>query len=396
MQIKHITTEIEQQVIGWRRYFHQHPELSYHEVKTSQEIRRILASFGKIEISQPINNSVVGVLKGDFPGKTIALRADIDALPIKEEADVTFPSLNEGTMHACGHDAHIAMLLGAASILASMQNQIHGKIKFIFQPAEEQAPGGASVMVKAGVLNDVDMIFGQHISIVQDIPVGQIIIKPDTFMAGCDAIDLTITGKGTHSSTPEKGNSPILAAAEVVTDLNQIVTGLLPATEQAVIAIGSLQSGKVDNVIPETARILGTARFMTPEVRLELKQAIERVIEHNCAMHQTKADLSYILGLGPIINDLQATDIVKKAAKKVIGADNILTHEPIMSSDDFASYLEEKPGAFFLLGAGKTEDGFGYMNHHAKFNIDERALKYGTSLNVEIALKALNTPSTTS
>lgn len=391
MQINYITSDLEQQIIRWRRHFHQYPELSYHEIHTAEKIRQILKSFDALEIDELIPNSVVGILKGSHPGKTIALRADIDALPIKEEAEVSFPSLNTGLMHACGHDAHIAMLLGAAKVLSTMKDQIHGQIKFIFQPAEEQAPGGAQAMVEAGVLADVDMIFGQHISIVQDIPVGQIIIKPDTLMAGCDAIDLTITGKGTHSSTPEKGRSPILAAAEVVINLNQIVPNLLSATEQAVIAIGALQAGTVDNVIPETARLLGTVRFMTPNIRMQLKEAIEKTVENTCAIHEVKSDLSYFLGLGPIINNTQAVKIVEDAADRIIGRNNIVSHPPIMSSDDFASYLEEKPGAFFLLGAGKAKDGYGYMNHHAKFNIDERALKYGAALNIQIALDALAT-----
>lgn len=382
--MNYVDLDMEQDIIQWRRYLHQNPELSYQEINTAKFIKSKLKSFGNIEISEPIPNSVIGVLKGDLPGKVIALRADMDALPIEEEAEVSFRSLEPGKMHACGHDAHMAMLLGCAKILSKMKNSLEGTVKFIFQPAEEQPPGGATDLTEKGVVDDVDMIFGQHVLIIPGLKVGTIATKSGPFMAACDAINLTIKGIGTHSSTPQDGINPINVCTDIIDALNKIVSTKISAFKNAVITICAMNSGKVDNVIPDTANLLGTVRTTDPKSRELIEIEIKKVVKNICEMHSVDYELIYDLGYSPVVNDPSATEIVLKSSEKILGKDNVLTLDPVMASEDFSGYLDKVPGCFFLLGAGLIEDGYGYMNHSSKFKIDERILKLGTNIFVQI------------
>ena len=380
----YVDSKIEEEIIQWRRYLHQHPELSYEEKKTAEFIKAQLQSFGNIEISELTPNSVIGVLKGELPGKIIALRADMDALPIEEEADVSFRSLNSGKMHACGHDAHMAMLLGTAKILSTLKKNIKGTIKFIFQPAEEQQPGGAIELTQKGVVDGVDMIFGQHVLIIPGMKVGTIATKSGPFMAACDGINLTIKGVGTHSSTPQNGINPINVCADIISSLNQIVSTKISAFKNTVVTVCAMNSGNVDNVIPDNANLLGTVRTTDPESRELIETEIKKTVKNICEMYGVDYELVYDLGYSPVVNDSQATEIVIQAGEKVLGKDNVLHVEPVMASEDFSGYLDKIPGCFFLLGAGLTEEGYGYMNHSPKFEIDERILKIGTNMFVQI------------
>ena len=271
-----------EQIIKWRRYLHEHPEVSFKEVETAKYIYNELSKFPNLKLSTPTENSVVAILKGKNPGKTIALRADIDGLPIIEEADVDFKSKNHGVMHACGHDTHIAMLLGAVKYLSQIPEKLAGTVKFIFQPAEECPPGGAKCIVEAGIIDDVDFIFGLHI--FPKIETGYIGIADGPLTASADIFEINIQGKGSHGSMPELSTDPILTGVEIVNNLNNIVSRNISPMDNAVISIGQFISGEVHNIIPDTANIKGTVRANNHKTRLFLKKRIEEVVEHVCKM----------------------------------------------------------------------------------------------------------------
>ncbi|MEI5995093.1 amidohydrolase [Candidatus Enterococcus mansonii] len=374
-------------MIKWRRHLHRHPELSFHEVETAKYIQSILAEFPNLEVNSLTENSVIATLKGDKPGKTIALRADIDALPIVEESDVDFPSENPGVMHACGHDTHTAMLLGAVKVLTGMQDKIAGTVKFIFQPAEEEPPGGAKLLVEAGVMDDVDMVFGLHIA--PNIPVGMVGTRKGAASAASDVFTLKIQGKGSHGSTPDLSIDPIMIGVEIINNLNNIVSRNISPFDNAVISIGEFNSGKTANVIPDTAQIQGTVRTNNKEVRMFIKKRIEDIIDGICKMYDASYELDYLLGYSEVNNDSDATDIVRAAAEKVVGKEMMFEAPKMMGGEDFSAYTDVKPGSFFILGGGTAEDGCGYMNHHPKFKIMEECFPVGSGMHAQIILDIL-------
>lgn len=369
-------------MVKWRRHFHENPELSFHEVETAKYIYQLLKTFPNLELTTPTENSVVAVLKGANPGKTIALRADIDALPIFEEADVSFPSQNDGVMHACGHDTHTAMLLGACKVLTSMQEKIAGTVKFIFQPAEEVPPGGAKFLVEAGVMEDVDLVFGIHI--FPKIPVGVVAIRTGALTAAADIFELKIQGVGSHGSTPELAIDPILVGVEIVSNLNNIISRNIAAFDNAVLSIGEFTSGNSANVIPDTAKIQGTVRTNDPTVRKMMRKRIEEIIEHVTQMYGASYELNYVMGYSPVVNDPEATELVREAALKVVGEKGVIESQKMMGGEDFSAYTDVVPGSFFVVGGGTAEEGCGYMNHHPKFKINEGALAVGAAMEIQL------------
>lgn len=375
------------EIVKWRRYLHQNPELSFHEFNTAKYIYDLLSSFPNLILETPTQNSVIATLKGDNYGKVIALRADIDALAIDEESDVTFPSKNSGIMHACGHDAHTAMLLEAIKVLSYIPNKLYGTIKFIFQPAEEMPPGGAREIVDAGVLDNVDFIFGLHI--FPTIPTGIIEIRKGAMTAAADNFDLYIHGKGAHGSMPDISIDPILIGVEIINNINNIISRNISPFENAVVSIGEFSSGHTANVIPDSARIQGTVRTTNSTTRLFIKSQIEKIINNIANIYGATYDLNYILGYSPIINDAIATEIVKNAALKVVKESDILETQRLMIGEDFSAYTNVTKGAFFFLGGGSSEDGYKYINHHPKFKIDENALLIGTKMHIQIILDTL-------
>lgn len=374
-------------MIKWRRHLHRHPELSFHEVETAKYIQKVLADFPNLEVTSLTENSVIATLKGSKPGKTIALRADIDALPIMEEADVDFPSENPGVMHACGHDTHTAMLLGAIKVLSGMQDKIAGTVKFIFQPAEEEPPGGAKLLVEAGVMDDVDMVFGLHIA--PNIPVGMVGTRKGAASAASDVFTLKIQGKGSHGSTPDLSVDPIMIGVEIINNLNNIVSRNISPFDNAVISIGEFNAGKTANVIPDTAQIQGTVRTNNKEVRQFIKTRIEGIIEGICKMYGASYDLDYLLGYSEVNNDSDATDLVLAAAEKVVGKERIFEAPKMMGGEDFSAYTDVKPGSFFILGGGTAAEGCGYMNHHPKFKIMEECFPVGSGMHAQLILDIL-------
>ncbi|MGX7024831.1 amidohydrolase [Vagococcus hydrophili] len=377
----------EKEMITWRRHLHENPELSFHEVETAKYIKQVLADFPNLEVTTLTENSVIATLTGNKPGKTIALRADIDALPIIEESDVAFPSKNPGVMHACGHDTHTAMLLGAVKVLTGMQDKIAGVVKFIFQPAEEEPPGGAKLLVEAGVMDDVDMVFGLHIA--PNIPVGMIGTRTGALTAASDVFTLKIQGKGSHGSTPELSVDSILVGVEIINNLNHIVSRNISPFSNAVISIGEFNAGKTQNVIPDTARIQGTVRTNDKEVRLFIKKRIEETIAGICSVYGATYELDYLFGYSQVVNDEAATNIVDTVAKKVVGQEKIFGAPQMMGGEDFSAYTDVKQGSFFILGGGTEKEGCGYMNHHPKFKIMEECFKVGAAMHTQIVLDVL-------
>ncbi|MHC5228742.1 amidohydrolase [Enterococcus sp. LJL99] len=374
-------------MVKWRRYLHRHPELSFEEVETAKYIKQVLAEFPNLEVKTLTENSVIAILKGSKPGKTIALRGDIDALPIIEESDVEFPSENPGVMHACGHDTHTAMLLGAVKTLTGMQDKIAGTVKFIFQPAEEEPPGGAKLLVEAGVMDDVDMVFGLHIA--PNIPTGMIGTRKGALTAASDVFTLKIQGKGSHGSTPELAIDPILIGVEVINNLNHIVSRNVSPFSNVVISIGEFNAGKKANVIPDTAQIQGTVRTNDKEVRMFVKKRIEETIAGICEVYGASYELDYLLGYSQVLNDNHATDIVNEVAEKVVGKQRMFESPQMMGGEDFSAYTDVKPGSFFILGGGTAAEGCGYMNHHPKFKIMEECFKVGAAMHTQIVLDIL-------
>lgn len=371
----------------WRRHLHQFPELSYKEVETTRYIEFILDQFEGITHQRLSSTGVVATLVGAHPGKHIALRADIDALPIEEESDVTFPSQHTGVMHACGHDAHTAMLLGAIEVLATMQDSIQGTLTFIFQAAEEVPPGGAKELVELGVLDDVDKVFGLHVAPM--MPVGQVALMSGFVTAASDTFHLTIKGKGAHGSTPEVAIDPIMIGAEIISNVNNIISRTISPLDKAVISFGEFHSGQASNIIPGTTTLSGTVRTNRPETRQQLKEQLHRTISHICQMYGADFDLLYHEGYGSINNNPLATEMAHDAISQIINPENILEIEPLMGSEDFSAYTDVRPGAFFLLGAGVEAEGCGYINHHPQFKINEDCLLLGSAMHILIALEAL-------
>lgn len=378
----------EQHIIDWRRHIHANPELSFQEVETSKYIYEVLESFGVYELEKPTPTSVVATLKTGKPGKTIALRSDIDALPILEETDIEFKSKNDGVMHACGHDAHTAMLLGAAEGIAKAKAGLTGTIKLFFQHAEELLPGGARELVAAGVMEGVDYVFGIHVS--PNLDTGVVGYRVGFTHAAPDTFQLTIQGKGAHAARPHISIDPILIGSEIVNSLHHIVARNIDPFDNVVLTIGEFTSGNAANVIPDTAFIQGTIRTVNEETRKLMQNRIESIINNSLAMHGATGELIYTIGYDPVINDATATNYVVAAAEKVVGAGMMEEIKPGMGGEDFSAYMTKAPGAFFNIGVGTDEsEGYGISVHHPKFKIDEAGLVNGAAMHVQLVLDLL-------
>lgn len=368
-----------EQVITWRRYLHQNPELSYHEEKTAQFLYDALLSFGNLEVSRPTKTSVMARLFGKKPGKVVAIRADIDALPIQEENTFAFASQNPGVMHACGHDTHAAMLLGTAKILSGLREQIAGEVRFIFQHAEELfPPGGAEELVEAGVMDGVDVIIGGHIW--APLESGKVGLVYGPMMASPDTFDIMIKGKGGHGAMPHQTVDVIVIGAEVVVNLQHIVARNIDPVDSVVISVGQFVGGVKENVIPGIAKIEGTIRTLDPKVREEVPRLMERVVKGITEAHGADYEFAVIKGYRPVINDERVVRVLEKTVRTVMGELAVEFIRPNMGGEDFSAYLQKAPGAFFLLGGGNKAKGYVYPHHHARFTIDEDALANGIKI----------------
>ena len=370
------------QIIAWRREIHARPEVAWEETNTGNRVFELLESFG-IEAVRIAGTGVLGILKGSKPGKTVALRADMDALAITEATDVPYKSKNAGVMHACGHDGHTAMLLGAAKILSQLKNEICGNVKFIFQPAEENGQG-ALKLLDTGVMNGVDAILGLHLW--PDLPSGKISLVPGPRMASADKLKITVRGKSSHGSMPHQGIDAILAASAIIMNLQSVSSREVAPLEPAVITIGKLAGGTGWNITCDEVVLEGTTRCFSHEVRKSFPLAIERIIQNTAASFRAQADMEYIAIAPPLINDTRIAKLAAASLCKLYG-DNIAGDiEKVMGGEDFAYYQQKVPGSFVFIGAGNGQPETAFPHHHPRFDIDEKALVTGVTTLAQAAV----------
>lgn len=358
----------EMQVI--RRYLHMHPEVSFHETNTSIYIQNYYAELG-IDFTPNVGgNGVVARIKGGLPGKTVAIRADFDALPIQDEKDVSYKSTIPGVMHACGHDGHTATLLVLGKTLFEMREQLAGEYVLIHQHAEEYAPGGAKPMIEAGCLEGVDAIFGTHLWSLT--PVGIIETRVGPVMAAADRFEITLQGRGGHGASPHQTKDSIVIGAQLITNLQQIVSRRVNPVESAVLSVGSFVAHNAFNVIADSAKLIGTVRTFNPEVRNLIEKEMERVIHGTCIANDCTYDFNYERGYNAVVNHETETNFLKNVAEQVTGVMEVRESEQHMGGEDFAYYLEKVPGTFFFTGAEPKGEVF--PHHHPKFDFDENAM----------------------
>jgi amidohydrolase len=367
------------EMVEIRRYLHQYPELSFQETETA---KYIADHYEKLNIPYEMNvggNGIIATLKGAKPGKTVALRADFDALPIQDEKDVPYKSKVDGVMHACGHDGHTATLLTLAKVMKDYQEDLPGTIVFLHQHAEEYAPGGAKPMIESGALDHVDAVFGTHLWATT--PLGVLQTSKDAFMAGADRFEITIQGQGGHGGYPHETKDAIVIGSQVVAQLQQIVSRRLNPSDTAVVTIGKFQAGETFNIIADKATLIGTVRYFDSNVQTKIIHEIEKIVKGVCDTDDATYTFDYFKGYPPLINRENEAEIVLKASKNVKEIHKSEEIIPVMGGEDFAYYTIEKPGAFFFTGANK--EGNPHPHHHPKFDIDERALPIAAKTLIE-------------
>lgn len=376
----------EAKLIEYRRYLHQHPELSFEEVETSAFIEREMSALTHASISRPTPTSILVKFITGKPGPKIGLRGDIDALAITEERDdIAFISQNPGKMHACGHDAHTAILMMACHYFNSHFNELTGEIWAIFQHAEERLPGGASELVATGIFHELDFMYGHHLWSL--LPVGTIDLKDGPVTANTDVYTAKIIGKGGHSSEPQNCIDPTLIAAQIVCKLQSIVARQVAPLEAGVISNTYINSGRTQalNVIPSYAEIGGSVRSTTPEMRALFKQQITRMIRSTCEDFDATCDIDYQLGYGITENNLATTAIVRSIAETIPEA-KVIQDPPYLCGEDFSAFSHIVPSTFAFIGVGNVEKDCIYPHHHPKFNMDEDGFLLGLQMFVNVAL----------
>ncbi|GAA3351290.1 N-acetyl amino acid acetylase SndC [Deinococcus persicinus] len=361
-----------EEMVGIRRHLHEYPELSFEEVETPAYIAAYHKELGH-EVREGVGGrGVVAVLRGARPGKTVALRADFDALAIQEENDLPYKSKVAGKMHACGHDGHTATLLGLAKALNKMKSEITGNIIFIHQHAEEVAPGGAKSMIEDGCLDGVDVIFGTHLW--APTPIGEILVKDGAIMAAADKVEIAIQGKGGHGAEPHHSIDAVTLASQFVISAQQLISRRIDPLKSAVLTIGHFEAINPFNVIADRVKLAGTIRTFEEDVRTQMEQELEAVLNATCLAFGASYEYRYTRGYPPVYNHQKDTEFVAQLASTVPGVEQVKTCPPFMVGEDFAYYLEKVPGTFFFTGAKSPEWETAYPHHHARFNFDERAM----------------------
>lgn len=379
-------------IISIRRALHRNPELSYQEKKTASFISEKLREIGlSVEVGIG-GEGVVGLLEGNNPGPTVALRADMDALPVDEKNDIEYRSVIPNCMHACGHDGHMAILLGAAKLLSQMREDLHGNIKFIFQPAEEVPPtGGAKGMISAGVLKspDVDAIFGLHIW--PELPTGIIGLREGPIMAAADRFLLKIIGQGGHGAAPHKSQDVVVASAQVVLSLQTLISRRINPSTPAVLSICKINGGSAYNILPDEVIIEGTTRYFDFDTGNILKGVIEEITSGICQSVGCSYLFDYQFGFPPTINNDDMTRLVEQSAASVLGENNVLrVKEPSMTGEDFSYFLQQVPGCYFWLGTNNPDKGITQPLHSSNYQLDEDILAKGSAIFSSIVLSFLN------
>ncbi|MGM3307943.1 M20 metallopeptidase family protein [Anabaena sp. WFMT] len=382
---------LQPQLIEWRRRIHQKPELGFQEKLTSEFISQKLQEWGIEHQTGVAKTGIVAIIKGEKSqhGKVLAIRADMDALPIQEENEVAYCSQHNGVMHACGHDGHTAIALGTAYYLHHHRQDFAGTVKIIFQPAEE-GPGGAKPMIEAGVLKnpDVEAIIGLHLW--NDLSVGKVGVRSGGFMAAVDFFNCTILGKGGHGALPHQTIDSVVVAAQIVNALQTIVARNVNPLDSAVVTIGELHAGTRMNVIADTARMSGSVRYFNTDLAGFFKQRIEQIIAGVCQSHGANYELEYINLYPPVINDVGMAELVRNVAEEVVETPlGIIPECQIMGSEDMSFFLQEVPGCYFFLGSANAEKKLNYPHHHPRFDFDETALVMGVEMFVRCVEKFL-------
>lgn len=388
MNVKELAKEQESYVIQCRHYLHSHPELSTKEVNTTRFIKEELEKMG-VEVQEFEGiTGCVGTIKGDKPGKTVMLRADIDALPITENPGKSYCSLNPGVMHACGHDCHTSMLLGAVKILSAHRDEIHGTVKLIFQMAEEIGRKSEEY-VKRGALEGVDAIFGMHIW--SAVPAGKVNFESGERMACSDRFTIKIHGKSSHGSAPHEGKDAIIAGAAAIQALQTIPSRINNPFNALVVTVGIFNGGTKENIIADQAELTGTVRAFNREFRNSMPEVIKSVVEPVVKGYGCSAEVDYYFGPSPLINDHEdLVQIARGAASKEMGEDALIPLKKMTGAEDFSVYMETVPGVFGYLGCRNEEKGIIAAHHHPAFDVDEDVLYHGTGIYVQFALDYLN------
>lgn len=390
--LKDRAQEYQDEMVTIRRHLHRHPELSYQEKETTEYIIDKLEELD-IPVDRPLETGCIGILEGDEASdQVIALRADIDALPIAEVGDhkQDFISENEGVAHCCGHDSHTANLLGAAHILSELKDQIKGTVLLIFQPGEEKLPGGGRLLCETGYLQGkgVDLIYGLHSN--PNLKPGQIGVRKGPLMARPDEFEIEIIGQGGHAAAPHEAVDPIVMAAQVVEQIQTIVSRSVNPTDPAVVTVGKISGGSAYNIIPETVELLGTVRTFGAETAELIKSRLESIVKGVTEAGGGSYNFTFNYGYPAVQNTDWATDIVSNTASELLGPQNVKELEvPIMAGEDFAFYQQHFPGVFFFLGSGGEESGSVYPWHHPKYNIDETCFTTGAALMASLVFQEL-------
>ena len=389
-EIKAAVTAITGELLKIRRYLHAHPELSFEEAKTAAYLSELLSTWGIEHQTNIAGHGIVGLIKGRNPDKkVVALRADMDALPIVEKNEVPYKSINQGVMHACGHDVHTTCLLGAVKILHEKRDEFEGAIKFLFQPAEEKLPGGAIKMIEAGVLENppVDTILGQHV--YPDLEAGKVGFRSGSYMASSDEINLFIRGKGGHAAMPDMIDDPVMAMAEILVSLQTIVSRNSPPAVPTVLSFGDVRAAGATNVIPSEVVVRGTFRTFNETWRTKAHRLIKEKAEAVARAHGCSCEVVIDKGYPFLENNPEITATARRAAAEYLGKENVVDLDIRMTAEDFGSFAQRVPACFYRLGTRNEAKGITAGLHTSYFDVDEKSLETGTGLLVWEALQQL-------
>lgn len=381
-RVESLAAAVTPAVVAWRRDFHAHPELSNREQRTAAAVAKALEAMGVDDVKTGVaHHGVVALIRGKQPGPTVALRADMDALPIQEQTGLEFASQNKGVMHACGHDAHTAILLGTAKVLVQLRDELPGTVKLIFQPAEEGAPpgeeGGARLMIRQGVLENppVAAIFALHVN--SELEAGKISTRPGPLLASVDRFRVTVKGRQSHAAMPWLGCDPIVASAQIITALQTIASRKVDARQPVVVSVGIVRGGEAWNIIPDSVALEGTIRTHDADVRRQAGEEFRRLVEQTAAAHGATAEIEFS-DYGPVVfNDPDLTARMRPALVQAVGEENVVEADRVMGGEDFAHYAQKVPGLYLFLGIRNEKLGAVHPVHTPQFTIDEAALTVG-------------------
>lgn len=389
MDVAALVTKYRDELVELRRDFHKFPELGFQEFRTQEIVINYLQGLG-LEVSKMAKTGVVGLLRGANPGPTLLMRADMDALPMSEEGDVPYKSQHEGVMHSCAHDGHVAMLLVAAKILTSKKDELHGNVKFVFQPNEEDA--GAKFMVEEGVLENPKVDACTAIHLWTPLEVGTISVTEGAVMGAHENFKITVKGKGGHSSSPHNAIDPVLIASQVIVAAQAVTTKEINALKPTVINFSMINGGTAPNIIPEEVVMQGTLRYLYPggpDTPEQPRERLERIVAGICQTFNAQFEIEFVPCNFPVVNDPKMTGFVRKMAADLVGENNIVPYVT-MAGEDFSEFTVGIPSTLYFVGAGNKEKGIIFPHHHPKFDIDEESLTIGTQMHVKTALEFLS------